>query len=47
MSVVTGTATMENVTVTFDLNARKAVLLFDYFRKAAELCLATTGQLPE
>jgi len=29
-------ATMENVTVTFDLNARKAVPLFGYFRKATE-----------
>jgi len=29
-------ATMENITVTFDLKARKAVPLFDYFRSAAE-----------
>jgi len=29
-------ATMENITVTFDLKARKAVPLFPYFRKAAE-----------
>ena len=29
-------ATMENVTVTFDLTARKAVPLFDYFRNTAE-----------
>ena len=34
-------ATMENVTVTFDLKARKAVPLFDYFRKAAEQYLVT------
>jgi len=29
-------AIMENVTVTFDLNERKAVPLFDNFRKSAE-----------
>jgi len=34
-------ATMENITVTFDLNARKAVPLFDHFRKSAEQYLAT------
>jgi len=35
-------ATMENVTVTFDLNARKAVPIFDNFRSAAERFLETT-----
>ena len=34
-------ATMENVTVAFDLKARKAVPLFDYFRKGAERRLET------
>jgi len=34
-------ATMENITVTFDLKARKAVPLFDYFRVAAERYLET------
>ena len=34
-------ATMENVTVAFDLKARKAVPLFDNFRKAAERYLET------
>ena len=34
-------ATMENVTVTFDLNERKAVPLFDEFRQAAEKYLET------
>jgi acyl-CoA thioester hydrolase len=29
-------ATMENITVCFDLNARRAVPLFDYFRSDAE-----------
>ncbi len=29
-------ATMENITVAFDLRARKAVPLFDYFRASAE-----------
>ena len=29
-------ATMENITVAFDLKARKAVPLFPYFREAAE-----------
>lgn len=32
----------ENVTVAFDLQARIAVPLFDYFRKAAERVLASS-----
>ncbi len=36
-------ATMENVTVAFDLNARVAVPLFDYFRSAAERFLEDAG----
>jgi hypothetical protein len=34
---------MENITVTFDLNARKAVPLFDYLRKSAEQYLVAEG----
>jgi acyl-CoA thioesterase FadM len=35
-------ATMENVTVTFDLKARKSVPLFDSFRSAAEYDLESS-----
>jgi len=35
-------ATMENITVTFDLKARKAVPLYGSFRSAAELYLEST-----
>ena len=35
-------ATMENITVAFDLKARKAVPLFPYFREAAERYLENT-----
>ena len=37
-------ATMENVTVAFDLKARKAVPLFPYFREAAERYLEAAGR---
>ena len=36
-------ATMENVTVSFDLNKRTAVPVFSYFRKAAEQYLEAAG----
>jgi acyl-CoA thioester hydrolase len=38
-------ATMENITVTFDLNARKAVPLFDHFRKSAEQYLTNPDSM--
>ena len=38
-------ATMENITVTFDLNTRKAVPLFDYFRTSAERFLANPDNI--
>ncbi len=37
-------ATMENISVAFDLQTRKAVPLFDYFRKAAEKYLEVVSQ---
>jgi len=35
---------MDNVTVAFDLKARKAVPLFDYFRESAERYLEGASQ---
>ena len=37
-------ATMENISVAFDLQTRKAVPLFDYFRKSAEYYLESISR---